>query len=170
MIFSPSKGVGCMPKLIKCLAIVLAMCTLTLSASIASAQPPDPIVGTWKLNLEKSKYPVPAPKSSTITIAPVATGWTLTVDAIGPDGQPQKWDYTSRFDGSESPVTGNPGIDTAVFKSTETGGVVHYKKSGTIVYTTSSTVSDDRQTMTVTVKVPLAQGKEITIVSVYDRQ
>jgi hypothetical protein len=96
-------------------------------------------VGTWKLNLARSTYPIPAPLGL-------------------------------HLDGSESPVTGNPNFDAAVFKSTETGGVAEYKKDGKVVSTTSSTVSDDGRTMTVSVKVPAAQGKEITIVSVYDRQ
>jgi hypothetical protein len=145
--------------------IVFALCT-----SVSSAQPPDPIVGTWKLNLEKSTYPIPAPKSMTVTIATAASGWTITVDGVGPDGQAQKWGYTSRFDGSESTVSGNPNIDAAVFRSMGTGGIVEYKKGGRVVSTTSSIISDDGKTMTVTVKVPDAQGRELTIVSVYDRQ
>ena len=153
-------------QLASCVAVFVA----TLAASVASAQPPDPMVGTWKLNLAKSTYPVPAPKSMTVTVATAAKGWTLTVDGVGADGQAQKWGYTSTFDGSESPVSGNPNIDAAVFKSTESGGIVQYKKSGKVVTTTSSIISDDGKTMTVTVKVPDAQGKEITIISVYDRQ
>jgi hypothetical protein len=148
----------------------LGVLGLVLCAAVSSAQPPDPLIGTWKLNLAKSKYPAPAPKSTIITIAPAARGWTLSVDAVGADGQPQKWGYTSAFDGSESPVSGNPAIDSAVFKSTDTGGIVQYKKGGAIVYTTSSTFSDDGKTMTVTATVPLPQGKDLTIVSVYDKQ
>ncbi len=101
---------------------------------------------------------------------PAARAWTLSVDSVGSDGQAQKWGYTSTFDGSESPVSGSPSIDAAVFKSTEAGGVVQYKRGGNVVYTTASTISDDGRTMTVTATVPLAQGKEITIVSVYDKQ
>ena len=154
-----------MPRIVRDVMIFLVV--FAFVASVASAQPTDPIVGTWKLNLAKSQYPIPAPKSTTVTIAPAAKGWTLTVDAVGPDGQPQKLGYTSTFDGSESPVTGNPNIDTAVFKSTETGGMVHDKKAGKVITTTSSIVSDDGKTMTVTVKVPDAQGEASTIVSVH---
>ena len=159
-----------MRRRVQFVATCVCVSAFALCASVASAQPPDPIVGTWTLNLAKSQYPTPAPKSMTLTIAPAAKGWTISVDAIGPDGQPQKWGYTSTFDGSENPVSGNPSIDTAVFKSTETGGTVEYKKGGQVVSTTSSTISDDGKTMTVTVKVRVAQGKELTIVSVYDRQ
>jgi hypothetical protein len=159
-----------MQKVTDHVAVCLGALVLVLCASVSSAQPPNPLVGTWTLNVAKSKYPIPAPKSMTITIAPAAKGWTLSVDSVGPDGQAQKWGYTSTFDGSESPVSGNPSIDAAVFKSTEAGGTIQYKKGGNVVYTTSSTVSDDGKTLTVTATVPLAQGKEITIVSVYDKQ
>jgi transcriptional activator of cad operon len=141
-----------------------------LSASIASAQSADPIVGTWKLNLAKSQYPIPAPKSTTLTVAPAERGWTLTVDAIGPDGQAQKWGYTSAFDGAESPIIGNPMFDAAISRSNGTVGTVQYKKGGKIITTTSSLISDDGKTMTVTLKVPDGKGSELTIISVYDKQ
>lgn len=157
-----------MRKLVNHVAMCLSV--FALYASVSSAQPPASIVGKWKLNLAKSKYPAPAPKSMTLTVAPAAKGWAITVEAVGPDGQSQKWGYTSTFDGSESSVSGNATIDAAVFRSTDTGGMVEYKKGGKVVSTTSSTISDDGKTMAVTVKVPDAQGKEVSIVAVDDRQ
>ena len=159
-----------MLKVVSAFVLCVALVVFAVCPAAASAQPPDPLVGTWKLNLAKSTYPAPAPKSMTVTVALAAKGWTITVDGVGPDGLPQKWGYTSTFDGSESPVSGNPNVDVAVFKSTETGGIVQYKKGGKVVMTTSSIVSDDGKTMTVTAKALDAQGKEITIISVYDRQ
>ncbi len=100
-----------MRKLVNHVAMCLGVFVFALCASVSSAQPPDPIVGTWKLNLGKSKYPAPAPKSMTLTVAPAAKGWAITVDAVGSDGQAQKWGYTSTFDGSESSVSGNATID-----------------------------------------------------------
>ena len=120
------------------------------------------------LNLAKSTYATPAPKSMTVTFAPAAKGYAVTIDAIGPDGQPQTWGYTSTFDGSESPVSGNPNID-AVAARTRTG-TVEYLKAGKVVLTTTSVMSDDGKTLTVTVKVLDAQGKEVTNVAVYDGQ
>ena len=151
-------------------AVCLAVFVFAQCASVSSAQPPEPIVGTWKLNLAKSTYPTPTPKSMTLTVAAAEKGYAITIDAIGPDGQSQKWGYTSTFDGSESPVSGNPNIDAVVARSTGAGGTVEYRKAGKVVSTTSSTMSDDGKTMTVTVRVQDAQGKEVTIVSVYDRQ
>ena len=48
----------------------------------------DPAVGTWKLNVAKSRYsPGPAPKSNVITIA--AAGDTLKISSQGVDGSRQ---------------------------------------------------------------------------------
>src|SRR5688572_22571391 len=74
---------------------------LVACAEVASAQvpktvlPPDPVLGAWKLNLARSKYATPPPKSMTVTIAAAERGYVFTVDAIGPDGQPQRWGFTS---------------------------------------------------------------------------
>jgi hypothetical protein len=149
-------------------AICIGFFVFALYAAAPGAQAPDPIVGTWKLNLEKSKYATPVPKTMTVTFAPAAKGYAVTIEAIGADGQPQKWGYTSSFDGSESPVSGNPNID-AVVARTRTG-TVEYMKAGKVVTTTTSVMSDDGKTLTVTVKVMAAQGKEVTNIVVYDRQ
>ncbi|MFN2447149.1 MAG: hypothetical protein ABR606_16405 [Vicinamibacterales bacterium] len=151
-------------------AMCLGVFVFVLCPAISSAQPPDPIVGAWKLNLTKSKYATPAPKSMTLTVAPAATGYAMTVDAIGPDGKPQKWGFTSRYDGSESPVSGNPAIDAVVARSNGTSGTVQYKKAGKVVVTTTSVLSDDGKSLTATVKMLDAQGQEVTTLAVYDRQ
>ena len=99
-----------------------------------------------------------------------AKGYDVTVEAAGPDGQPQKWGFTSTFDGSERPVHGNPGIDTVIARTTGAGSTVEYRKAGKVVTTTTSVMSDDGKTLTVTAKVVDAQGKEVTNISVYDKQ
>ena len=153
------------------LATRLAMClgvfVFSIGAAVSSAQAPDPFLGTWKLNLAKSMYATPAPKSMAITFAPAAKGYAVTIEAIGPDGQPQKWGYTSSFDGSENPVTGNPGIDTVVARTRT--GTVEYMKGGKVIATTSSVISDDGKTLTVSVKSLNAQGNEVTSVAVYEK-
>ena len=159
-----------MQKLVTCAAMCLCLLGFILCPAISTAQPPDPIVGTWKLNLAKSKYATPAPKSMTLTVAPAAIGYSMTVEAIGPDGQPQKWSFTSRYDGSESAVEGNPAIDAVVARSDGSSGTVEYKKAGRVLVTTTSVLSDDGKSLTATVKMLDAQGKELTTLAVYDRQ
>jgi len=132
--------------------------------------PPDPMLGAWTLDLAKSKYVTPAPKSQTVTITPAPRGYTFTVDIVGADGRPQRWGFTSAFDGAESPVTGTPLIDTVVASSTGSGSTVRYMKSGNVITSTTSTVSDDGKTLVVNITIPVAQGKELTNIAVYERR
>jgi hypothetical protein len=59
------------------LGMVLAL-GVVLGASVVSLSaqgPPDPRIGTWKLNLAKSKYsPGPAPQSLTVKVEPSGQG------------------------------------------------------------------------------------------------
>jgi hypothetical protein len=72
------------------------------------AQTPDPQVGTWKVNLAKSKYsPDPAPKSATTKIEAAGAGTKVIVDQAPADGPVRHWKFTSNYDGKDMPVTGN---------------------------------------------------------------
>ena len=54
----------------------VALLGLALLPIPASSQAADPWVGTWVLNVAKSKYsPGPAPKSTTVTIMAAAGGF-----------------------------------------------------------------------------------------------
>jgi hypothetical protein len=76
---------------------------------VSVAQTPAPGLGTWKLNLAKSKYsPTPAPKSATVTYSTAGQGVKAVIDGIGPDGSKTHWEYTANFDGKPYPVTGTP--------------------------------------------------------------
>ena len=80
----------------------------------AAAQAPDPLVGTWKLDVAKSTFkPGPAPKSLTVVIEAAGKGIKVAVDGVGGDGTPIKFGYTSMRDGKDVPVTGSPKFDTA---------------------------------------------------------
>lgn len=50
------------------------------------------------------------------------------------------------------------------------GATVRYKKNGNVITTTTSVVSDDGKSLTVTIKIPDGKGNEITSIAVYERQ
>jgi hypothetical protein len=80
----------------------------------AAAQAPDPLIGTWKLDLAKSTFkPGPAPKSLTVVIEAAGKGIKVAVDGVGGDGTPVKFGYTSMRDGKDVPVTGSANFDAA---------------------------------------------------------
>ncbi len=65
-------------------------------------------VGTWKLNLAKSKSsPGPAAKSATTKIEAAGAGTKVIVDQAPADGSTRHWEFTANYDGKDVPVIGN---------------------------------------------------------------
>src|SRR5260221_7184543 len=91
----------------------LAVCGVNLiTASLALAG--ENWVGTWKLNLAKSKYsPGPAPKSLTLKFEPSPDGIKLSQELVDAEGKATEGGYTAKFDGKEVPYAGNPDADTS---------------------------------------------------------
>jgi hypothetical protein len=132
----------------------------------------DPQVGVWKLNVAKSKYsPGPVPKSATTTIEAVGAGTKVVVDQTMADGTARHWEFTANYDGKDSPVTGNPDVDT-VARTRLNGTTVQTisKKAGKVVTTQTSAVSSDGKTRTVTTKGVNASGQQIHNVAIYEKQ
>src|SRR5687767_12111337 len=87
----------------------VSLAALTAALVFAAA---DPAVGTWKLNVAKSKYsPGPAPKSATMTYEASGDGVKRTGQTVSADGQTNSFSYTAQYDGKEYPVSGNPNAD-----------------------------------------------------------
>src|SRR5436190_11125986 len=92
---------------ISLLALAAAACVVIFDMT-AFAQPANPAVGTWKLNVAKSKYVAGSPnKSGTTKIEAAGTGVKVTVDAVAADGTTRHWTYTANADGKDVPITGN---------------------------------------------------------------
>src|SRR4051794_30212666 len=77
------------------------------------AQTTDSQVGTWKLNVAKSKYsPGPVPKSATTKIEAAGASTKVVVDQTLADGTTRHFEFTANYDGKDNPVTGdNPDAD-----------------------------------------------------------
>jgi hypothetical protein len=148
-----------------------AVCLSLFLVGSAFAQS-DPQVGVWKLNVAKSKYsPGPVPKSATTTIEAVGAGTKVVVDQTMADGTARHWEFTANYDGKDSPVTGNPDVDT-VARTRLNGTTVQTisKKAGKVVTTQTSAVSSDGKTRTVTTKGVNASGQQIHNVAIYEKQ
>ncbi len=138
----------------------------------ASAQAPDPLVGTWTLDTAKSSYkPGPAPKSATVVIEAAGKGVKVAVDAVNADGSPMKWGFTTQRDGKPAPVTGNPNYDTITATQSAPGaGANTYSKGGKEVATSKLAVSADGKTLTVTTDGTDAKGQKMHNVAVYTKK
>ena len=155
----------------KKLSVVASAGILALSVA-ALAQAPEPIVGTWKLDVAKSTYkPGPAPKSATVVIEPAGKGLKVAVDAVGPDGKAMKWGWTSTEDGKEFAISGNPAYDAGTTTRTSAKEATNvYKKAGKAVVTAKSSISADGKTLTMTSTGTNPKGEAINNVVVYTRQ
>jgi hypothetical protein len=132
-------------------------------------------VGTWKLNLDKSKYPAgQAPKSLTRTVSADGDTVTYKFEGVGADGTAFSYGFASKLDGKDSEVTGTGipyGADHLAIKqlnSHQISGTL--KKGDKIVGSSSGTVSHDGKTLTLTSKGTDANGKPVKSVAVYDKQ
>ena len=156
-------------KTIRYLALVIVLAAALGSAG--AAQDPDPRIGTWKLDVAKSKYsPGPAPKSGTVTFSAAGQGVKAAIEIVGPDGSKAQWGYTANFDGKPYPVTGNPDGDMVVVKRVNANTVeTSYTLKGKPTSVNTGVVSADGKTFTVTTKGTNAQGQKVENIQVFVR-
>ncbi len=141
-------------------------------AVLAIAQTKDPFVGTWRLNVAKSKYtPGPAPKSVTATYESAGQGYKVSVKNEPASGPVQQYSYTTSLDGKDSPVTGNnPNADTVAAKRIDANTLeVVNKKGGKTTTTQRNVVSADGKTRTVTTTGTDGQGQKVNNVTVFEK-
>jgi hypothetical protein len=147
-----------------CLAAMLAFTTVAIAAN--------PVVGTWQLDLAKSKFsPGPAPKTDTRTYTESADGLTMTSKSVAADGKEINVKSTFKTDGKDYPVTGSPNFDTLTLKQVDSH-TVHsiQKEGGTVVGETTRTVSKDGKELTLASKGTGPGGVAYDNVMVYGRK
>jgi hypothetical protein len=150
------------------IALLAVVCSCTLRAQS------NPLVGTWKLNVTKSKYdPGPAPKSLTRTVEAQGDGVKYTFDGVAADGTPITYGFSVQFDGKDNPISGSipSGADTISANRTDSDHYVATQKKGDKVIATSKvTVSKDGKVTTVDSTGTTATGAKTHDVQVYDKQ
>ena len=146
-------------------AILVGLVSVT-----AVAQSKDPLVGTWKLNVAKSKSL--SYKSGTTTIEATGAGVKFTVDLVGTDGTVHEWGFTANYDGKDNPVTGNsPYGDTVALERVDAHTIrTTGKLAGKVVSTQTIVVSADGKTRTTTTKGTDTKGQKVDSVSFYEKQ
>jgi hypothetical protein len=78
--------------------ITIFAAALLATAVLTTAQSKDPFVGTWRLNVAKSKYsPGPAPKSTVSVYEAAGQGLKISVTSEPASGATQKWSYTNNL-------------------------------------------------------------------------
>jgi len=152
----------------------LALATLAItSATLALAA--DNSLGSWKLNVAKSKYsPGPLPvKSLSSTREADGEGVKVTTTGERADGSAINTTYTAKFDGSPASVSGQGApYDTISVKKVNDSTYTYETKNSTNKYhaTGRLVVSKDGKTLTMKAKGTDADGKPLSVTLVYEKQ
>lgn len=154
--------------------VLLFVGAVVLSLTVATTAQSSPLVGTWKLNIDKSKYnPGPAPKELTRTIVADGKSVKYTFAGTSGDGKAISYGFTVKFDGKDYPVTGTipNGADSISFTSSDANHyVATQKKAGKVVATSTVSISADGKVTTVEINGTTADGKPEHDTQVYDKQ
>ena len=145
---------------------------LAMLAVGASAQPAkNPEIGTWKLNVEKSKFsPGPAPKSSTITVTAAGNGVNYRSKGVNSEGKDTGQEYTASYDGKDVPLTGSQLADTVSVRQIDANTFERVdKKAGKVVQTVRRVYSKDGKSFTATIKGTNAKGEAVNNTLLWER-
>ena len=156
---------------------VLRFVTIALLVVVGSSTlraQSNPLVGTWQLNVTKSKFdPGPAPKSLTRTVETQGDGVKHTFDGVAADGKPIAYGFSVQFDGKDNPISGSipSGADTISAKRTDSNHyVATLKKGEKVIGTSKVTVSKDGKVTTVDSSGTTATGAKAHDLQVYDKK
>jgi hypothetical protein len=144
-----------------------------LALSVAHAAPSDdPVLGTWKLNVDKSKFtPGPGWRSQLRVYQTTPAGVSVTWTGVDASGVKMQVSYTYKYDGRDYPMAGSASYDTLnavrinarTVKSEE-------KRGGKTVGIAVRTVSPDGKILTITDDGANRKGEAFSQVLVFDRQ
>jgi hypothetical protein len=149
--------------------VILGMMILVGTSTDSVSGQTDPQVGTWVLDVTKSKYsPGPPPRSQTAVYAASANG--LKVVATGTDaaGKPTTTEFTVTFDGKDHPAKGSPDFTTISARRIDSHTIEYTRKgAGNVQQKATRSVSKDGKTATLTVVGVDGQGRKIDRVQIY---
>lgn len=156
------------------LSMMMVALVIALGSGFAAhaAAMSDPAIGTWILNVEKSKFiPGPAPKSQIRTYTQTADGVTLTIAGVAADGSTMSGTSTFKYDGKDYPISGSPDYDMLTLKRVNGSTVSSVQKlNGKIVARTTRTISGHGKVLTLTSKGTNSKGAAYHNVYVFDKQ
>jgi hypothetical protein len=160
-----------MNKFLQSLAIGLVV-VLGATATASAAGGADPAIGTWTLNLDKSKFhDNRAPKSMTRVYSAGAAGTDMKITGVAADGTAIAQSATLTYDGKDCAETGSADFDTlSIKKINGTTVKAELKKAGVVVGSSTRTISGGGKVLTLTTALKTAKGGTTHDVAVYDKQ
>ena len=136
----------------------------------AAASEQDPLLGSWKLDVAKSRYtPGPPPRNETRTYVRDPAGVMGTIRRQRDDGRVEVIEYRADFD-REYPVMGTEAYDTIRLKRIDarTAEAV-LSHAGRVFGTARRVISEDGKTLTITFRQE-DQGRLENNIAVYRKE
>jgi hypothetical protein len=156
------------------LASMLMSVALLVPITVTSAaDAPDPAIGTWKLNVGKSKLDpsMGGVKSAVRTYSASPGGMTVSQTTVDASGAGHEGGSSFTYDGKRHPVHGVDGYDTVAVKrvgSNESKSDLFLGDK--LVGHLTRVVSKDGKSMTITSDYTDSKGNKLHDVAMYDRQ
>ena len=153
--------------------LLLIACFIYTGTQAAAQWTDDPRLGTWTINLAKSRFtPGPPPRDMTVLFEPFGeNGYRVTIDSVEADGEVTKHDYVASYDGKDYPVAGDPGRDTVSLKKIDRY-ILEYtnKRAGKVINAYREVIAPDLQSRSITQKGMSSRGVAVDNLIVYDKQ
>jgi len=137
------------------------------------AQQSDPFLGTWQLNLAKSKFsPGPPPRSQTNTIQAEGQGLKVTATGVDAQGNPISNAFALVLDGMPHPSNRAPNFYDAINDARVDAYTLisSRTKAGKFVATQTVVVSPDGKTLTATTTGINTNAQPFNQIQVFDKQ
>jgi hypothetical protein len=146
---------------------------LLIAGTVAtvSAATPDPIVGTWKLDVGSSVFGgLPALKSQTRIYSGKSPNFSLKKTEVNAAGQETTTQTTYQLDGKDYPSMGNPDFDhlSGVQIDPNTAEFT-LKRAGQAIGKIRRTVSEDGQTLKIHYLLTNAAGVKASALMVFHK-
>ena len=153
--------------------LILASALSLMVTALQAAQPgEDTSAGTWKLKLGESTFASNTPpKSETRVHTVTPKGTRVVIEDEYADGKKTRVEMLVTYDGKPQPTTGS-----GIWDSTTTKRIDRYVsesellRNGKVVGRVRREVSQDGKTMKVFYVIDRPDGRNISTVSVYERQ
>ena len=161
--------------------LVFVCSGVVLAQAPAAGTKTDPIIGTWKLNPEKSA-PKPPPGTVGLQYVLRPDGFIVRIAAgVNAQGNPTFGQTTFKYDGKDNPRYDQnslaefsakgvkPGTDAYRAVDAYTTEITQKDNTGKVGTTITRVVSRDGKTLTITTKGTNAQSQAVNTVAVYDK-
>jgi hypothetical protein len=170
----------------------IVLVTTLMLGGVGLVAQTDPVIGTWALNVAKSKFssgPAPRSESHKYVLEGQQTSLTAkgvseprryvsvrqeikaTSERLEDDGRSTTMEWTIVYDGRDRPITGNVDADTLSIQRVDAVTTTFtQKRDGRVVIIGTVAISDDGRRMTIASQGVNAKGQPIDDVLVFDKQ